>query len=59
MLDGNGRKSFAAAYQEGRNFDLNEVFELAESLSSGEQFNEIIVEIHRFERITIEEEIEN
>jgi predicted ATPase/DNA-binding winged helix-turn-helix (wHTH) protein len=56
VLAGFDRKSFAAAYQEGQNLDLNEALELAESLSSGEQFNEIIIETHQFSRILIEEE---
>ncbi len=55
VLNGLDYKSFTAAYQEGRNLDLNEAVELAESSNADEQFDEIIIETHRFERITIED----
>jgi hypothetical protein len=59
VLAGLDHKSFTTAYQEGQNLDLNEAVELAESLDVSEQFDEIIIETHRFERITIEEEIKD
>ena len=53
-------KSFIAAYEKGKTLDLNEAVAIAgDSIrESNEQDTEIIIETHKFERVFIEEYIE-
>lgn len=54
------RKLFVAAYEKGKNLELTEAVALAESSIPEiyQQDTEIIIETHKFERIFIDEEIE-
>lgn len=55
-----GEQTFEAAYVEGKNFDLGKAVSLIRHFFSNtdEEFSEIIIETHKFERFIIEEEIE-
>ena len=52
-------KTLNAAYQKGQTLDLDEAVALAENSFSVGRNNEIIIETHKFERVIVEEEIED